>query len=208
MQVLAIRRHLTAQSNTKQSNLAEASKQSSGSDELIGENGGGGGGGVEAEEEQGEGEGYLWAKVMRATSLGGEGGEGARGGKRRASGGVGPPAFFFLAGERCDALHSAVHTVNALLRFLFFSFLFSFFFLFFGGVFSVVASASSSSSSSSSCYYYHWGHRIFCDEGCIVVLVLDSCARAIHRFFFISLSVGEIYCSSSTNKFKMVDKVD
>ncbi|BAT12925.1 Os11g0177925 [Oryza sativa Japonica Group] len=89
MQVLAIRRHLTAQSNTKQSNLAEASKQSSGSDELIGENGGGGGGGVEAEEEQGEGEGYLWAKVMRATSLGGEGGEGARGGKRRASGGRG-----------------------------------------------------------------------------------------------------------------------
>lgn len=52
--------------------------------------------------------------------------------------------LFFLAGEarasfgprsprteRCDALHSAVHTVNALLRFLFFPFyfLFSFYFL-------------------------------------------------------------------------------
>lgn len=147
MQVLAIRRHLTTQSNTKQSNLAEASKQSSGSDELIGENGGGGGGGVEAEEEQGEGEGYLWAKVMRATSLGGEGGEGARGGKRRASGGVGPPAFFFFGGRgarqlwtavaahgtvRCSALCSAHRECSA--SFPFFSFLFSFFFIFWGCV--------------------------------------------------------------------------
>lgn len=137
---------------------------------------------------------------------------GGRGGTWREEEGEwrGGPTSFFLAGEarasfgprsprteRCDALHSAVHTVNALLRFLFFPFYFLFF-LFFGGVFSVVASASSSSSSC--CYYYHWGHRIFCDDGCIVVPVLDSCARAIHRLFFISLSVGEIYCSSSTNK--------
>lgn len=144
---------------------------------------------------------------------------GGRGGTWREEEGEwrgGPTSFFFFGGRgarqlwtavaahgtvRCSALCSAHRECSA--YFPFFSFLFSFFFLFFGGVFSVVASASSSS-----CYYYHWGHRIFCDDGCIVVLVLDSCARAIHRLFFISLSVGEIYCSSSTNKFKMVDKVD
>lgn len=73
---------------------------------------------------------------------------GGRGGTWREEEGEwrgGPTSFFFfLAGEarasfgprsprteRCGALHSAVHTVNALLRFLFFPFyfLFSFYFL-------------------------------------------------------------------------------